>query len=262
MTETREYKARYGTRYVSLEGRTVFISGGGSGIGAELTRHFAAQGAKVGFVDIAEEPSRALVEELAGQGHTVKWEKADLTDIAATTAAIGRIREAFGPITVLINNAAHDQRATIDEVTPEFWDSRQDVNLKHQFFCAQAVYPDMKANGGGSIVNIGSFAYIASVEGLTPYLAAKSGVIGLTRGLARELGGFNIRVNAVLPGWIMTQRQLDLWVTPEVEKTIHARQCLKRKLFPDDIARAVLFFASDEASGCTNQSYVVDGGWT
>lgn len=262
MTSEPSHQPRYGAAYPSLVDSVVLITGGGSGIGEEIVRQFARQGSKVGFIDIVEEPSRKLVEELEAEGHAVHFEHADLTDIAATQAAIGRIRDTFGPIAMLVNNAAHDQRATIDEITPEFWDSRQAVNLKHQFFCSQAVYKDMAALGGGSIVNIGSFAYIAGVEGLTPYLAAKSGVIGLTRGLARELGPHNIRVNCVLPGWIMTQRQLDLWVTPEIEQAIFTRQCLKRKIYPADIARVIMFFASDESGACTNQSYVADGGWT
>jgi NAD(P)-dependent dehydrogenase (short-subunit alcohol dehydrogenase family) len=262
VTSDATYQPRHGALYPSLAGSTVLVTGGGSGIGEEIVRQFARQGSKVGFIDIIEEPSKALVAELEAEGHAVHFEKADLTDIDATRAAIERIRETLGPVQMLVNNAAHDQRATIDEITPEFWDAKQAVNLKHQFFCAQAVYKDMVAQGGGSIVNVGSFAYIAGVEGLTPYLAAKSGVIGLTRGLARELGVHGIRVNCVMPGWIMTQRQLDLWVTPEVEQAIYTRQCLKRKIYPVDIARVILFFASDESGACTNQSYVADGGWT
>lgn len=257
-----DYRPRYGAIYPSLRDRTVLITGGGSGIGAEITRHFAHQGTRVGFIDIAVAESEALVAELSAEGCAVHFQNVDLRDIPAVRAGIDAIRVKFGPITLLVNNAAHDQRATIDEITPEFWDDRQAVNLRHQFFCAQAVYKDMAEQGGGAIVNVGSFAYIAGVEGLTPYVAAKSGVIGLTRGLARELGGHNIRVNCVLPGWIMTQRQLDLWVTPEVEAEIFKRQCLKRKIYPADIARPILFFASDEAGACTNQSHVVDGGWT
>lgn len=257
-----DYRPRYGAIYPSLRDRTVLITGGGSGIGAEITRHFAHQGTRVGFIDIAVAESEALVAELSAEGCAVHFQNVDLRDIPAVRAGIDAIRAKFGPITLLVNNAAHDQRATIDEITPEFWDDRQAVNLRHQFFCAQAVYKDMAEQGGGAIVNVGSFAYIAGVEGLTPYVAAKSGVIGLTRGLARELGVHNIRVNCVLPGWIMTQRQLDLWVTPEVEAEIFKRQCLKRKIYPADIARPILFFASDEAGACTNQSHVVDGGWT
>ena len=163
-------------------------------------------------------------------------------------------------ITILINNAAHDQRHTIDEVTPEFFDDRIAVNLKHQFFAAQAVYPDMKAAQNGAIVNFGSSAWMVGDRNLTIYSTAKAGVLGLTRSLAREFGTDNIRVNCVVPGWIMTQRQIELWLTPEGEKNLIQSQCIKRKLYPDDVARLVLFLASDDSSGCTNQSYIIDGG--
>lgn len=243
--------------YPSLEGRVVLVSGGASGIGEAIVRGFAAQGAKTGFLDIADDAAEKLKSEL---GASVHYEHCDITDIAALRRAIESVRKALGPITVLVNNAAHDQRHTIDEVTPEFFDNRIAVNLKHQFFAAQAVYPDMKAANNGSIVNLGSAAWMNATPNLPIYSAAKAGVLGMTRALARDLGGYNIRVNSVMPGWIMTQRQLDLWLTPEAEKTLLERQCLKRKLYPDDVARLVLFLASDDASGCTNQNYVVDGG--
>ena len=246
-----------GAIYPSLKDRTVFVSGGASGIGEAIVRGFAAQGAKVGFVDIADDAAAKLAAEL-GQG--VHFEHCDLTDIAALKSAIEAIRNALGPITVLVNNAAHDQRHTIDEVTPEFFDDRIAVNLKHQFFAAQAIYPDMKAANNGSIVNLGSSAWMNATPNLPIYSASKAGVLGLTRALARDLGGYNIRVNSVMPGWTMTQRQIDLWLTPEAEKTLLERQCLKRKLYPDDVARLVLFLASDDASGCTNQNYIIDGG--
>jgi NAD(P)-dependent dehydrogenase (short-subunit alcohol dehydrogenase family) len=191
----------------------------------------------------------------------VHFEHADLTDTAALRAAIARIRAALGPVDVLINNAAHDQRHPTMEVTPEYWDDRIAVNLKHQFFAAQAVLPDMVAKKAGSIVNFGSTSWMAGQGGMAAYTAAKSAVLGLTRSLARDFGVHNIRVNAIAPGWIMTQRQIDLWLTPEGEAELMRRQCLKRKLMPDDIARAVLFFASEESGACTNQQYVVDGGW-
>jgi len=246
-----------GAIYPSLKDRVVFVSGGASGIGESIVRNFAAQGAKVGFVDIADDAAAKLTAEL---GPRVHFEHCDITDIAALRIAIEAIRKALGPITVLVNNAAHDQRHTIDEVTPEFFDNRIAVNLKHQFFAAQAIYPDMKAANNGSIVNIGSSAWMNATPGLPIYSASKAGVLGLTRALARDLGGYNIRVNSVMPGWIMTQRQLDLWLTPEAEKTLLERQCLKRKLYPDDVARLVLFLASDDASGCSNQNYIIDGG--
>ena len=249
-----------GAIYPSLKGRTVLVTGGGSGIGESIVRHFVAQGSKVGFLDINEAASKALVEELAPTG-TLHFEHCDLRDIAALRAALAGVRAALGPITVLINNAAHDQRHKLEDVTPEYWDERYQVNIRHQFFAAQAVVEDMKAAGGGSIVNMGSTSWMVGQGGMPAYTSAKSAVLGLTRGLARDLGPFNIRVCSVVPGWIMTQRQIDLWLTPEAERDLMAKQCLKRKLFPDDIARVVQFFASDEASACTNQAYVVDGGW-
>jgi D-xylose 1-dehydrogenase len=251
----------YGAVYPSLKGRTVLVTGGGSGIGASIVRHFAAQDANVAFIDVNRDASAKLVADLEREGRRVHFEEAALTDIAAARAAIERIRAALGPITILVNNAAHDDRHKLDEITPEYWDDRFAVNLKHQFFCAQAVYKDMVANGGGAIVNMGSCSYLMGTENLDAYMSAKSGVIGLTRGLARELGHHNIRVNAVLPGWIMTERQQTLWLDEAGERMLMERQCLKRKITPEDLARAVLFFASDEASACTNQSYIVDGGW-
>jgi len=249
-----------GAIYPDLKGKTVLVTGGGSGIGAAIVRRFVAQGAHTAFIDLKVAESEALVSELAGAG-TLLFEQADLTDIAALRAAIARVRDRLGPIRILINNAAHDQRHPTPEVTPEFWDDRIAVNLKHQFFAAQAVLPDMVAAGAGAIVNFGSTSWMAGQGGMAAYTAAKSGVLGLTRSLARDYGPHNIRVNAIAPGWIMTQRQIDLWLTPEGEEELMRRQCLKRRLMPDEIARATLFFASDEASACTGQHYVVDGGW-
>jgi NAD(P)-dependent dehydrogenase (short-subunit alcohol dehydrogenase family) len=250
-----------GAIYPDLASKTVLVTGGGSGIGEAIARRFAAQGARTAFIDIKEAESRALAKELSEQGLSVHFEHADLTDIAALRTAIGKVRSTFGPIQILINNAAHDQRHATLEVTPEFWDDRIAVNLRHQFFAAQAVLPDMIEAKSGSIVNFGSTSWMIGQGGMAAYTAAKSGVLGLTRSLARDFGPYNIRVNAIAPGWIMTQRQLDLWLNPETEKELMQRQCLKRRLMPDEIARATLFFASDEASACTNQQYVVDGGW-
>jgi NAD(P)-dependent dehydrogenase (short-subunit alcohol dehydrogenase family) len=175
--------------------------------------------------------------------------------------AVGAVRNALGPINILINNAAHDERHAMETVTSEYWDERIAVNLKHQFFAAQAVAPDMVAAGGGAIVNMGSVSWMIGQGGMPCYTTAKSAVQGLTRSLARDLGPRNIRVNTIVPGWIMTQRQIDLWLTPAGEAELMARQCLKRKLQPDDVARVVLFFASAQAGACTNQTYIVDGGW-
>jgi D-xylose 1-dehydrogenase len=248
--------------YPSLKDRSVFITGGGSGIGASLVRHFAAQGSKVGFVDIAVEPSRKLTEAIAAGGDPKPlFIECDLRNIEALRRAIAKVAQAHGPITVLVNNAAHDERHRFDTVTPEYWDERLAVNLKHQFFAAQAIYPMMKAAGGGSIVNFGSVSWMVGQGGMPGYTAAKAAVVGLTRGLARDFGPDNIRVNSIAPGWIMTERQVSLWLTPEGEAELMQRQCLKRKLYPDDMARIVLFLAANDSSAMTNQTYVADGGW-
>jgi NAD(P)-dependent dehydrogenase (short-subunit alcohol dehydrogenase family) len=247
--------------YSDLKNKVVLITGGGSGIGAAIVSHFAEQGCKVAFIDIATEPSLRLTDELSERGLTVRFEHADLTDIAALQDAIARIRDNLGPIEILINNAAHDERHPTPGVTPEYWDDRFAVNLKHQFFAAQAVLPDMQAAHQGVIINFGSFSWMIGQGGMAAYTAAKSAILGLTRSLARDYGLYNIRVNAIAPGWIMTQRQVEKWLTPEAEHELMQRQCLKRKLMPDEIARFTVFLASEEASACTNQQYVVDGGW-
>ncbi len=248
--------------YPSLAGKTVVITGGGSGIGKSMVRHFAQQNAKVGFLDIADEPSMALQNELLEQGCEVKYVHCDVTETEALRGAITIVRSTFGPIGVLVNNAAHDQRHRFEDITPEYWDDRIAINIKHQFFASQAVVDDMKSLGGGSIINMGSTSWMIGTGGMACYTASKSAVLGLSRSLARDLGEFNIRVNSVAPGWIITERQKELWLTPEGEADIFKNQCLKRFLAPDDIARPVLFLASDESAACTNQSYIVDGGWT
>ncbi len=248
--------------YPSLKDRPVFVTGGGSGIGAAIVENFCAQGSKVAFVDIAREASEALVESIAAKKLPAPlFIPCDITDTAALQRAIAETKQKLGPIRVLVNNAAHDQRHAIDTVTPEYWDDRIAVNLKHQFFAAQAVYKDMATAGGGSIVNLGSVSWVIGQGGMPCYTTAKSAVAGLTRSLARDFGPLNIRVNCILPGWIMTERQIKMWLTPEGEEELMRRQCLKRKLVPDEIARAVLFFAADDSSACTNQNYIVDGGW-
>lgn len=250
------------TVYPSLRERTVFITGGGSGIGASIVEHFCAQGCKVAFVDIAEGPSRALVDAVSKAGHAAPlFLPCDLRDIEALRTAVKTATDALGTITVLVNNAAHDERHKLEDVTPEYWDERINVNLRHQFFAAQAVAEGMKAAGGGAIINFGSTSWMIGQGGMAAYTASKSANLGLTRSLARDLGQYNIRVNSLAPGWIMTQRQIDLWLTQEAEQELMQRQCLKRKLVPADIARFVLFLASDDSSAMTNQSYVVDGGW-
>ncbi len=255
-------KALQGAIYPDLEGRSVLVTGGASGIGAAIVRAFARQRARVGFVDVKRAESEALVAELRAGGATVSFAEADITDTAALRAAIAGLRSTLGAFAVLVNNAAHDERHRTEDVTPEYWDQRIAVNLKHQFFAAQAVLPDMKAAGGGSIVNFGSTSSMAGQGGMPAYTAAKSAVLGLTRSLARDYGPHGIRVNAIAPGWIMTERQVALWLTPEGEAELMRRQCLKRKLVPDEVARFTVFLASEEASACTAQHYVVDGGWT
>jgi D-xylose 1-dehydrogenase len=248
--------------YPSLEHRVVFVTGGGSGIGASIVDHFCAQRSRVAFVDIDRPASEALVAAVAARGDPAPlFVPCDLRDIAALRAAIAEVRTRLGPIGVLVNNAANDERHTIDGMTPEYWDDRFAVNLRHQFFAAQAVYPDMAAAGGGSIVNLGSTSWMVGQGGMPGYTTAKSAVAGLTRALARDLGPLNVRVNCILPGWIMTERQIRRWLTPDGEQELLRRQCLKRKLAPDEIARVVLFFAADDSAACTSQSYVVDGGW-
>lgn len=251
-----------GAIYPSLNGRVVFVTGGGSGIGASIVEHFCAQGSTVAFVDIAEEPSRALVQSIEAKGDPAPlFLRCDLKDIDALRAAVQATVDALGPITVLINNAAHDERHSFESVTPDYWDERMATNLRHQFFAAQAVYPHMKGAGGGAIVNMGSVSWVIGQGGMPAYTTAKSAIAGLTRSLARDFGEANIRVNCVLPGWIMTERQKSKWLTPEGEEELLRRQCLKRQLQPAELAKVVLFFASDDASACTNQNYIADGGW-
>lgn len=245
--------------YPDLKDKTVIVTGGAGGIGEAIVRSFHAQGARVGFLDIDTQRGPRLRAEL---GADTLFIPCDLTDIPALKAAVAEVRAAFGLIDVLVNNAAHDERHATLDVTEEYWDGRMAMNLKHLFFAAQAVLPDMQATGKGAIVNLGSTSWIIGQGGMPAYTACKSAVIGLTRSLARDFGPFGVRVNAVAPGWIMTERQLELWVTPETEKEIYANQCLKRRLVPDDIAKMVVFMCSDEAGAITNQHYVVDGGWT
>lgn len=250
-----------GAIYPDLEGKVVIVTGGGSGIGASIVEHFARQKAKVGLIDLNADAASAVAKAVTEGGGSSHAAICDLRDVDATRAAIDEIRQKLGPIQILINNAAHDERHKTEDVTSAYWDDRIAVNLKHQFFCAQAVLPDMKAAKAGAIVNFGSTSWMVGQGGMAAYTASKSAVLGLTRSLARDFGPYNIRVNAIAPGWIMTQRQIDLWLTPEGEKELMERQCLKRKLYPEDIARFTVFLASDEASACTNQHYVVDGGW-
>jgi NAD(P)-dependent dehydrogenase (short-subunit alcohol dehydrogenase family) len=248
--------------YPSLQNRVVFITGGATGIGSAEVEHFAAQGARVAFVDIQDEPARALAARLAAEGHPEPWfQRCDITDIAALQSAIADAARALGPITVLVNNAAHDERHRWQDTTPAYWDERQAVNLRHQFFAIQAVAPMMREAGGGSIVNFGSISWHVGQGGMPAYTTAKAAVEGLTRGMARDLGPDGIRVNCVIPGWIMTERQLTRWLTPEAEADLMKAQSLKSKLMPADVASMVLWLAADDSRMCTSQLWVVDGGW-
>jgi NAD(P)-dependent dehydrogenase (short-subunit alcohol dehydrogenase family) len=246
--------------YPSLTDRVVFITGGASGIGAEHVRQFAAQGAKVAFVDIADDTAGAVIAETRGAAHTPYYQHCDLTDIPALQRAIAATAQKLGPITVLVNNAANDQRHKFEDVTVEYWDERQAVNLRHQFFAIQAVASMMRAAGGGSIINFGSISWHTNTGGMPAYTTAKAGVEGLTKGMARDLGGDGIRVNCVIPGWVMTERQIKLWLTPAGEKNLLEMQCLKEKLVAADLTRMVLWLASDDSRLCTSQLWVVDAG--
>ncbi len=248
--------------YPSLQDVAVFVTGGGSGIGASIVEHFCRQGSRVAFVDINEEASHALAARIEEAGHKAPlFSRCDLRNIPSLQASIAAAADDLGAIRVLVNNAGHDERHAIDEVTPDYWDERIAVNLRHQFFAAQAAHKGMAAAGGGAIVNMGSITWLIGQGGMPVYSAAKSAIVGLTRSLARDLGPDNIRVNSVLPGWIMTERQVTHWLTPEGEAELMRNQCLKWKLYPDDVARMVLFLTADDSKACTNQSYIVDGGW-
>jgi NAD(P)-dependent dehydrogenase (short-subunit alcohol dehydrogenase family) len=248
--------------YPSLEGRSVFVTGGGSGIGAAIVKAFCGQRAKVAFCDIDVTASERTVHEIKGAGLPIPFFlECDLRDIHRLRETIAEAAHVNGPITVLVNNAARDDRHQLEEVTPDYWDERMAVNLKHQFFAAQAVFPMMKAAGHGAIVNFGSVSWMVGQGGMPGYTTAKSAVMGLTRALARDMGPYNIRVNSIAPGWIMTERQLAMWLDAEGEAELLRRQCLKRKLEPDEMARITLFLAADDSSAMTNQTYVCDGGW-
>ena len=247
--------------YPDLAGKTVLITGGASGIGEGLVEAFAAQQARVGFIDIARAEGEALAARLAAQGAQVAFAAADLTDTADLKSAIARVREKFGPITVLLNNAANDERHSVEAVDDAYFDARIAVNLKHQFFAAQAVLPDMIAAGGGSIVNFGSHSWMLGMGGMPLYSACKAAILGLTRALARDYGKHNIRVNHFAPGWTMTERQLNKWLTPEADAMRAERQCLPARLYPADIAKTALFLASDQSCAITAQTIVADGGW-
>jgi NAD(P)-dependent dehydrogenase (short-subunit alcohol dehydrogenase family) len=248
-------------RYPSLTDRTVLVTGGATGIGASFVEHFAAQGARVAFVDIDTDAGVALASQLSDARHPPLFVACDLTDIDALRKGVAAIRAALGPIGVLVNNAANDRRHHIEDVTPESFDAAIAVNLRHQFFAAQAVAEDMKAAGGGSIINLGSISWMLKNGGYPVYVISKAAVQGLTRGLARDLGGFGIRVNSLVPGWVMTEKQKRLWLDDAGRRQIKEGQCLDRELLPADLARMALFLAADDSRMITAQDVIVDGGW-
>lgn len=249
-------------KYGSLQGKRVFITGGGSGIGESLVAEFAAQGALVAFVDIAVEASEALCRRLAEAGLTAPlFRHCDITDIASLQAVMAELAGELGDFDILVNNAANDQRHQAQDVTLEYWNERIAINQRPMFFTCQAVFEGMKRKGGGSIINVSSISWHMKSGGYPVYATTKAAVVGLTRGLARDYGAHNIRVNTVTPGWVMTQRQIELWVDEAAEVEIKKSQCLPSKLMPQDIAAMVLFLASDDGAMCSSQEFIVDAGW-
>lgn len=246
--------------YPSLEGAVVLVTGGASGIGSEIVRAFAAQRARVGIVDLDAEASEALATDLRRQGAEVVHERCDLRDIDALRRAFAALKAVLGPAAVLVNNAARDDRHDWTDVTAEYYDERMATNLRHMFFAIQAVAPDMIAAGGGSIINLGSNSWWEAGGGFPVYATAKAAVHGLTRTMARDLGEHRIRVNTVVPGWIMTERQKTLWATPEALAKHRARQCLPDLIDPVYVARMVVFLASDDAAMCSANNYMVEAG--
>ena len=249
--------------YPSLRGQRVFVTGGGSGIGAAIVSAFCEQGALVAFVDLAATESAALAAQLTAQGHPpVWWRSCDVRDVAALQATIAMALQELGDFSTLVNNVARDDRHTLESVTPEYWDERMAVNQRPAFFAIQSIVPGMRRLGGGSIINLGSTGWQTKGSGYPCYAVAKSSVNGLTRGLAGSLGADRIRVNTVTPGWVMTQRQIKLWLNAEGEAEIKRNQCLPDKLQPSDVARMVLFLASADGAMCSAQEYKVDAGWS
>jgi len=247
--------------YPSLRNRTAFVSGGASGLGAEFVTQLAGQGARVAFVDIDVDRGRALERDLLAGGADALFQECDVRNVAALQKSIARAAERLGAIRILVNNAANDRRDKVADMDQILWDDRIAVNVRHHFFAAQAVAPMMRDAGGGTIINLGSISAHIDLTDLPGYITAKAGVEGLTRTLAREYGPWHIRVNCIIPGWIMTEKQVTEWVTPEAEQTIARNQCLPDKLYPDDVARLMLWLAAEDSRSCTAQRWIVDGGW-
>jgi D-xylose 1-dehydrogenase len=248
--------------YPSLRGQVAFVSGGATGLGAEFVAQLAAQGVRVGFVDLQDDAGRALAGSLLDRGFPEPlYRHCDVRDIAALREAIAETAARLGPVTVLVNNAANDVRHQVETLTVDRWDELVQVNVRHHFFATQAVVPMMRSAGGGSVINLGSIAAHIDLMDLPAYITAKAGIEGLTRTLARELGPYGIRVNCIIPGWVMTERQLRDWVTPQAEASIERNQCLPQKVHPPDVARMVLWLAAQDSRACTAQKWIVDGGW-
>ncbi len=243
-------------RYPSLAGKSVFITGGASGIGEALVRAFARQGSKVSFIDLLAEEGASLAAEAGA-----RFAQCDLRDIDALRSAVALAAKAYGPIDVLVNNAAHDERHAWQDVTEEYWDDRVAVNLRHVFFATQAVAPMMVAAGRGSIINFGSSSWMIGQGNMPGYTSSKAGIHGMTRSFARDLGKHNVRVNTVVPGWVMTKRQIDKWLTPEAKADMESKMCLPNPVQPEDIAAMVLWLAADDSCACSAQNFIVDGGW-
>jgi len=249
-------------RYPSLEGRRVLITGGATGIGEAFVLGFAEQGAKVAFFDIQDQAGEALVARAKAAGYQEPiYRHCDLTEIESAQAMVRKTIKELGGLEIVVNNAANDLRHKVDETTPELWDRLMDVNLRHQFFVTQAALPALRASGVGSVIQMSSISWMVPSTGLPAYITAKAGIWGLTRTMAREVGGDNVRVNAILPGAIVTEKQRQLVLTPEYTAEVMARQSLKRELTPEDVVRLALFLASDDSSAITGQGYIVDGGW-
>ena len=247
--------------YPSLAGRLVLVTGGASGIGAALVRGFADQGARVGFLDLDDDAAEALVADMFHVKHPPLYRHCDLADTDALCTAIDDLRARLGPVGVLVNNAANDVRHAFAETSEARFDQLMAINLRHQFFATQAVADDMDGLGGGAVICLGSVGWMQKNAGYPVYATAKAAIHGLVGGLARELGARRIRINALVPGWVMTEKQKALWLDAEGEATIDRMQCLRARLQPDDIARAAMFLASDDAAMITGQSLIVDGGW-
>lgn len=247
--------------YPSLRDRVVVVTGGASGIGAAIVEGIALQHARVCFFDVQDERAAVLIRRLGSSTNSPAYYHCDLTDIPALQNAVRNIVDRFGTVDVLVNNAGNDTRHRVSDVTPEFWDYTMAVNLKHQFFMAQAIIPVMQQAQRGSIINMSSIGWVIPSTNQSVYVTAKAAIVGLSRALAHELGGSNVRVNSIMPGAVLTERQKELWLTEAYAAEVLSNQALKRMILPEEVARLVLFLAADDSSAITNQSYVIDAGW-